>query len=83
MNHVWDDFGSGWVTFSMDGSFGFRDSTVFHRWFPSKRLLCNDSHLHYLSNVHDRIDCIWLGCSGLDSVVFHSGLKAMTSSVHR
>ena len=23
LNHVWDNFGSDWVTFSMDGSFGF------------------------------------------------------------
>ena len=28
-------------------------------------------------------DCIGLGCGRLDSVVFHSGLRAMTSSVLR
>ena len=70
MNQVWDDFGSGWVIFSMDGSFGFRDSTVFHRRFPSMRLLCNDSHLHSFSNVCDRfwLHLAWMQWAGFRGV---------------
>ena len=81
MHQVWDDFGSGWVIFSKNGSFEFRDSTVFHRRFPSMRLLCTIAICIHSAMSAIGLDCIWLGCCGLDSVVFHSGLKAMSSSV--
>ena len=81
LNHVWDDFGSGWVTFSMDGWFGFVIQLYFTDClhpspYSATITICIRSAMSAIG-----FDCIWLGCCGLDSVVFHSGLKAMTSSV--
>ena len=81
LNHVWDDFGSGWVPFSMDGWFGFVIQLYFTDClhpspYSATITICIRSAMSAIG-----FDCIWLGCCGLDSVVFHSGLKAMISSV--
>ena len=90
MHQVWDDFGSGWVIFSKNGSFRFRDSTVFHIHSNVSSVLCNrttpkfrridcDCRPRRCSNIEDicatGFDCISPGCSGLDSVVFHCNIK--------
>ena len=81
LNHVWDDLSSGWVLFSMDGWFGFVIRLYFTDClhpspYSATITICIRSAMSAIG-----FDCIWLGCCGLDSVVVHSGLKAMTSSV--